>query len=226
MGNMENIVMNCQVKIVADNRENRSKIPDILSEKGAAVEFRNLKTGDYIVNDSIIFERKSKEDFVLSIIQNRLFAQCSRMKKTKWLTILLIEGNPYRTNHDISRQAVKGALISVAVTWQIPILYSGDASDSADIILLAGKQQLSTKQYLSRGNKPARISSSVLFFLQGLPSVGPVTAKALILKFGTLQNIILATEDELREVEGLGKNKAKQIRIFLGTEFRGKDNLY
>jgi len=210
-----------QIKIKADYREIRSKIPEFLKGKGAHVELSNLKVGDYIVNDEVLFERKSKEDFVLSIIQNRLFAQCSRMKKAGISPVVLIEGNPYCTQHNISRQAVKGALISVAVAWQIPIVYARDADDTAEILLMAADQVLPDRYYyLQRGNKPRRIRSKALYFLQGLPMVGPATAKALIQKFGTLGNIVLATEDELREVEGVGKNKAQTITKFLATDYR------
>jgi DNA excision repair protein ERCC-4 len=58
-----------------------------------------------------------------------------------------------------------------------------------------------------------------MYFLQGLPSVGPVLARSLLEKFASLENIVLAGEDELREIDGLGKSKAKQIRAFLGTDF-------
>lgn len=62
-----------KINIIADYREVPSKLPKILDDYGANVIRRQLKTGDYIINDEIIVERKYKEDFILSIIQERFF---------------------------------------------------------------------------------------------------------------------------------------------------------
>lgn len=48
-----------------------------------------------------------------------------------------------------------------------------------------------------------------------MPGVGSITAKALLKKFVTIENVILADEEELMEIKGLGKTKVKKIREFL-----------
>lgn len=42
-----------------------------------------------------------------------------------------IEGNLYEIKHKIDNQAVKGALLSIAVSWQISILFSENREDTA-----------------------------------------------------------------------------------------------
>lgn len=74
-----------EIKITADFREVPSKIPEILKNLAAHVELAQLKTGDYILNDKVVVERKSRDDFILSIIQGRLFSQCARIRKTKFI---------------------------------------------------------------------------------------------------------------------------------------------
>lgn len=208
--------MNEQINIIADYREVRSTLPEILKQKGAAVKICNIKVGDYIINDQLVLERKTKEDFVLSLINHRLFEQCSFLKKTGKNTVLLLEGNPYSTVHRIKRQAIQGALISIAVAWQLPLLYSKDLNGSAEAIIMAANQMKDVKHTaFSRGNKPRRIKNQALYFLQGLPGVGPITASSLIKKFTKLESILLASEEELGQVEGIGKGKAKAIRGFL-----------
>ncbi len=134
--------------------------------------------------------------------------------------MILIEGNPYSTHHNIDRQAVKGALLSVSLSWQIPVIYSGNPKDSADMLLMSGQQLIHEKiNYFRRGYKPKQINNKALFFIQGLPTVGPMIANSLLNKFGNLENIILATEDELMKIEGLGKTKAKKIRHFLRMDY-------
>jgi ERCC4-type nuclease len=47
--------------IVADHREQQSGIPGLLLKSGAKVNLRQLRTGDYIINDEMVVERKSAE---------------------------------------------------------------------------------------------------------------------------------------------------------------------
>lgn len=204
------------VNIIADHRELRSGLPDLLMMKGAHVTSKLLKAGDYLVNEKIIVERKTGDDFVLSIIQNRLFDQCSRLKKTDKYAIVLLEGNPFRTKHQITSGAIRGAMVSLAVSWQIPLLYAKNLDDSAAILLMLANQTGNIKfAPIVRGRKPRRLKSQVLFFLQGIPGVGAELAKLLLDQFSNLENILLASEDELMEVQGIGKNKARSIHKFL-----------
>ena len=204
------------VFILADYREKPSGIPGFLSDQGADVSFKQLKRGDYIINRQIIIERKSRDDFALSLIQNRLFYQCSLLKQSSCYPLLLVEGNPYRTSHAISHESIKGALLSVAMGWQIPIIYSADALDSAHTIMMAAIQIIKERTVLYRqGKKPKTIQKQQLWFLQGLPRVGPQTAQALFRHFGSIQKVLSASSHELKEVEGIGEGKANLIRDFL-----------
>jgi len=204
------------VFILADYREKPSGIPGFLSDQGADVSFKQLKRGDYIINRQIIIERKSRDDFALSLIQNRLFDQCSLLKQSSCYPLLLVEGNPYQTSHAISHESIKGALLSVAMGWQIPIIYSANELDSAHTIMMAATQIIKKRTVLyRRGNKPKTIQKQQLWFLQGLPMIGPKTARALFRHFGSIQKVLAATSCELIEVEGIGKEKANLIREFL-----------
>jgi len=204
------------ITIIADYRENPSGIPEILLESGINFSVQVLNRGDYLINNQVIVERKTKEDFVLSLMQNRLFKQCANLKKTIYHQILLVEGNPYKTKHDISRQAIKGALLSISLSWQIPVVFSANASDSAQMLIMAAKQNLQEKFMFQRtGYKPKTIIKRQLYFLQGLPSVGPKIAIELLKQFDTIEKIISATEKELQKVAGIGKGKAVIIREFV-----------
>ncbi|MBU4312723.1 MAG: hypothetical protein KJ706_08405 [Candidatus Omnitrophica bacterium] len=75
------------------------------------ITVKNLKVGDYIINDEIVIERKTTQDFAQSIIDGRLFKQAKNMKKTYDLCLFIIEGtNLCNTSIDIHPHAVKGAL--------------------------------------------------------------------------------------------------------------------
>lgn len=215
------------LKIISDHRETPSGIPDLLSENGMSVTFAQLKAGDYCINDEIIIERKSADDFIQSLISGRLFVQCEKLCKTGMRPYILLEGNPYQTAHQIDKRAIKGALISVITSWQIPVIHSENIEDSASVLLMLCSQLLKRSHLLRFNNyKPKRINNHKLKFIQGLPKVGSVIALRLLEHFGSIQEIIAADEKSLQKVDGVGKNTAKKIHDFLisgNSGFKAKE---
>lgn len=207
------------IKISADHRERPSGTPDLLIEKGVDVSIDELPAGDYLINESILVERKTKNDFVLSLINNRLFNQCSKLKRSLKNLLFIIEGNPYKTTHNISYQAVKGALLSISIAWQIPLFFSKDTDDTSEILISAGKQILQDKiPVLRKSCKPKKPRNQQLYFLQGLPSIGPLLAIRLLEYFWSIDKIMNASYEELMLIEGIGKVKARQIKEFIKKE--------
>ena len=204
------------ISITADYREKPSGIPDLLIQSGAAVNFIQLKVGDYVINDEIVVERKSAEDFIQSLVSGRLFIQCANLSRTCLRPLLLLEGNPYQTAHKIDRQAIKGALLSIVTAWQVPIIYSKNYEDSATIILMLIKQTVQQSHLVRFSNyKPKRIKNHRLQFLQGLPKTGAVTASRLLDYFGSIDAVVNADVKALQEVNGIGKVVAEKIREFV-----------
>ena len=59
------------------------------------------------------------------------------------------------------------------------------------------------------------------FIVESLPGIGPTTAKALLNYFGSVENVFMASKQELREVEGIGDKRAKEIREMLSKKYEG-----
>ncbi len=217
------------LKIISDHRETPSGIPGLLSENGISVTFAQLKAGDYSINNEIIIERKSAEDFIQSLISGRLFAQCEKLCKTGMRPYILLEGNPYQTAHQVDKRAIKGALISVITSWQIPVIHTENIEDSASVLLLLCSQILKRSHLLRFNNyKPKKIKNHKLKFIQGLPKVGSVMALRLLEHYGSIKNLIAADEKSLQKVDGIGKKTAKIIHDFLISEnpgFQGKKEI-
>ena len=51
-------------RVIADERERQSGVPDRLSKLDVRVYYTRLAVGDYVVNPEIAAERKSVSDFV------------------------------------------------------------------------------------------------------------------------------------------------------------------
>mgnify|MGYP003541883864 FL=1 len=210
------------ISIQADHRENPSGIPELLAgNDGVPLHVSTLPAGDYVINGTIGVERKSAEDFVQSIIANRLFDQIARLKRSASRPLLIVEGNPYMTAHKIQDCAIRGAVLSVLVSWQVPVMFSKSKEDTVALLLMAARQDLNAFSQVAahKNYRPKRLVRRQLFFLQGIPDVGPVLATRLLKKFCNLKAVITATEKELRQVEGIAQNSAKKIVVFMSAQF-------
>jgi len=208
------------LKITVDYRETASGLTDLLKNSDALVEITKLSYGDYIINDTITIERKTAKDFLISIIDGRLFNQLSNLKKFCNHPILLIEGNPYETDHNFDRMAIKGAIVSTQTMWYVPVIFARTKEDSRDILLMISRQLGTCIDVvpLRGGYRPKRIKSKQLYLLQGFPQVGPKLAKRLILHFKSVSKVMNAPVQALTEVDGIGIISAQKIREVLDAE--------
>lgn len=195
-------------KIIADNREKNSLVISELINLNNKVEFEQLNIGDYLVGD-IAIERKTKSDLISSIIDKRIFSQLENLKKYA-NCVLMLEDNSQVNN--FSDNAFKGFMLSIAIKFKVPIIYSKNEKDTAKYIsILANKK--SKKENPLRPNKRIISDKEIAqFILEGFPNIGPAKSKELIKKFKTLKNIANAELKDLRKV--LGKDSDNIYRIF------------
>ena len=72
-----------RITVIVDDRERKSEVIQFLLEmKNVSVGIKRLCLGDYFVDNRLVFERKTLNDFALSIIDGRLFSQAIRLAKT------------------------------------------------------------------------------------------------------------------------------------------------
>ena len=204
------------IVIEVDRRERDVGIIEVLRAKeGVVVEERCLSIGDYLINKHIAVERKTTKDFVLSIIDGRLFSQASRLKRYAEIQFMVVEGmGLFHTGCEIDPQAIKGAIVSLSISWQIPLIFSKTPRGTAEILIMAGIHDVKyCNDTLKRmGRKPKRMQTRKLYLLQGLPGIGPRMAKRRLEYFGTVEKVFTADEQKLICVEGIGKKKAAKIR--------------
>jgi Fanconi anemia group M protein len=200
------------VIIYADHREH-NKITDILDKK-CTLRRRQLRVADFILGKGVAAERKTDADFLQSLIDGRLFKQLKRMKDTYNKPLLIIEGNDF-SHRAINENAVNGALSTIAMDMGIPIIHTNNSRESASLLVTIARreQEVKNSRISIRGRKPKLSKKKQqLFLLSGLPNVNTELAKRLLKHFKTPKAMFNATEDELMEVQGIGKEKAKKIK--------------
>ncbi|ASJ04950.1 DEAD/DEAH box helicase [Thermococcus barossii] len=202
------------IVVYVDNRELRSGVPKHLKELGAEIEVRTLDVADYVVSEEVGIERKSANDFIQSIIDGRLFDQVERLKRAYEKPVIIIEGELYGVRN-VHPNAIRGAIAAVTIDWGVPILFSSGTGETAQFIYLMAKreQEERKKEVRLRSEKKAlTLAGRQRLIVEGLPSVSATLAKRLLKHFGNVERVFTATEEELREVEGIGPKKAREIR--------------
>ncbi|MDV3103372.1 DEAD/DEAH box helicase [Thermococcus waiotapuensis] len=202
------------IVVYVDSRELKSGVPKLLKDLGAEIEVRTLDVADYVVSEEVGIERKSANDFIQSIIDGRLFDQVERLKKAYEKPVIIIEGELYGIRN-VHPNAIRGAITAVTLDWGVPILFSSDKEETAHFIYLMAKreQEERKKEVRLRSEKKAlTLAERQRLIVEGLPNVSATLAKRLLKHFGNVERVFTATEEELREVEGIGEKKAREIR--------------
>jgi len=192
-------------KIIVDYREKNSFVASELIHLGLEVEFKELKVGDYLVNN-IAIERKTVSDFKSSMINKRLFGQLNDLQQYE-NKLLLIEGieeqELYSEENEegIHPNAIRGFLLSIALKHKIPLIFTKNEEDTAKFInVLARKKE--TESSLNVTKKSLNKQEQMQFILEGFPGIGPKTAKKLLENFKSIKGILNASKEELDKIAG------------------------
>ena len=129
------------------------------------------------------------------------------------------------TGREFSRippKALRGALISLAVDYSLPVLFFDSSEEFAGFLYALGeREQLRPEKELRVrfGKKGATLEEQQRFIVESLPGVGPKNAKSLLEHFKSVQEVFEADSDDLRDVEGIGEKKAREIRRVLSSDY-------
>jgi ERCC4-type nuclease len=206
-------------QLAVDHSERHSALLEAVRRSGDFdVRMVHLDTGDYLIDDEVLVERKTIGDFVASLVDGRLFPQAARLAHSRHRSLLLIEGPRPPSMPDVHPHALEGALVSLAAMWRLPVLHSSAPEHSLLILRFLADQVGRPQQAILRrfDRKPKRLASRRLFLLQGLPGIGPALAHRLLCQFGSIERVLSADASALAEVRGVGAKKAARIREVVG----------
>ena len=208
------------LRIIVDDREKKSGIPDLLKSIGLNIEMKTLPIGDYIVAPETIVERKSIRDLMASVFDGRLFDQCTRLKEHFEHPIVLMEGNVDEIEEITENPLIfYGAISTVVLDFKIPVIPTPSATHTAKLLVsMCSRKDTPKGPYLKKIKKSSDIEKQQLSVLCSLPGIGEKFAVRMLEKFGTPLKVFSATTAELAKVEGLGEARAKKIKKTLDTK--------
>jgi ERCC4-type nuclease len=211
--------------IQVDHRESGGPVVDLLGRlPDVRVTMTHLKLGDYLADGRLLFERKTLADLVAAIISGRLFSQVLRLAATPLRPALILEGTGRELAESGMRwEAIQGALVTVTLFCGVPLLRTRTPEETVRTMLFAAQQgrTYATGALPRPGYRPRGKRGRQLFFLQGLPGVGPERAQRLLARFGSVEAVVRAKAVELRTVPGIGKRIAGQVRWCVEQPARG-----
>jgi len=210
-------------RVVADERERQSGVPDKLSKLDVRVYYSRLAVGDYVVNPEIAAERKSIGDFVSSVYDGRLFAQASALSSSYRKPYIIVEGDVNQVSKLVKNLAsYYGAIASVTLAYDLRLMHTANADETA--LAIASLVKHSRARPLPPGllqppPKSKDEAQQQLYFVSSLPGVGMKTAKRLLGRYGTPRRVASLTESQLALVPGVGAKRAAKIARVLDKKY-------
>ena len=205
-----------------DFREERSGIGELLETiYGFRVVSMPLRAGDYLRKGRFRAERKTLADFASSVCDGRLFRQAKMLREYPEFPVLILEGGASLfSNRRLHPHAMIGAIAELGAGFGVHVLVSPSPEGTAFLIDALDRIGTPAPSFpLRSGGRPKRWRKRAVFFLSGLPFVGPKRASNLLDRFGTLEKVLSAPAGELASVPRIGKKVAAGIRDLLTRPF-------
>ena len=213
------------VRVVADERERASGVPEELTKLNVRVYFSKLSVGDYVLSPEVAVERKSIPDLISSVYDSRIFIQASRIASAYAKPYLLIEGDSKEVER-LTRnlKSYYGAIASVTLAYGLRVLFTANKTETAVAIseLLRNVRARPVPHQMSETPPRSKsFSQQQAYLVSSLPGVGRKLAERLLRKYGTPRRVMSLTQGELSLTPGIGWKRAERIKRLLDEQFVG-----
>jgi len=212
-------------EIVVDQRELESTIArDLSTREGITTRLETLAVGDYVLSDRVAVERKSVADFLDTLVggDRSMFEQVRDTARAYARPVVIIEGEDLYGERNVHPNAVRGALSSLAIDFDASVLRTEDEADTADLleVIARREQEENDREVSAHGEKGAKtLAEQQEYVVSSIADIGPVTSRALLEHFGTVEAVMCAREEDLLEVSGVGQVTAERIREVVGSDY-------
>lgn len=221
--NMNINLNSSKITVFVDNRENNDLLKELFDFDELHLDVRKLEIGDIVIDDYIAIERKSKQDFVNSIIDKRLFPQLLELAKNYRRPLLIIEGlENIFSIRNVNPNVIRATLSAISIDLRMPIIFTDSMNETANMILTIAKRTRKDSKEVSLARDKQAFSEyqELEKFVSSIPRINVVSAKSLLKHFGSIKNLVNSDEKTLMSCEGIGKNRAKFLIEFFEREYK------
>ena len=210
-------------RVVVDERERASGVPDELAKLNVRVYFSRLPVADYVLNPEIAVERKSVRDLVASVYDSRIFDQAAKISAAYAKPFLVVEGDSKEVA--ILARNMKsffGAIANVSIAYGLRVLYTANQRETALAISELLVQARAKPLARMPSEVPRKAKSTPLqqvYLLSSLPGVGRRLAEKLLSKYGTPRRVMALTAGELAMTGGIGWKRAEKSKEVLDSKY-------
>ena len=237
-------------ELIADSREKKraKNCVDWFRKKDKKQNWtcciRKLPYGDYLINNTVIFEYKTAEDYINSIYNESLFNEIYNQSDNYIYNYLIITGNLeesieniyFRSPHirqqtptmtkwkNKARKMIKGSIRRCRV--RTSIIFCDNEEKAFEEMYYQSIKCLDNKNYSGiirkLQDKKKDISPNLLYLTQ-IGGIGEKTAEKVIanLEEDTLENLMKLNYDDLLKIKGINREQAKKITKWV----HGKSNI-
>jgi len=210
-------------RVVADERERASGVPEELSKLNVRVYFSRLPVADYVLNPELAVERKSVKDLVSSVYDSRLFYQAAKLSAAYAKPFLLVEGDSKEVESLAKNlKSFYGAIANVTLAYGLRVLYTANPRETATAIaelLSHARAKPLARMPSELPPKAKSVPQQQLYLVSAMPGIGRKLAEKLLSKYGTPRRIMGLTAGELAMTQGIGWKKAERIRDMMDATF-------
>lgn len=200
--------------VAVDYREKNSFIVRELIEQGCKIDLKKLDVGDYLLSSRVALEYKRIPDFVDSIIDGRLLQQIKSLKEYYLRPLIIVEGNEdIYAIRKIDPKAIQGMMTAITVSYGIPVIFTRNSRETSSYIytIIRREQDEGFKDYSMHSSKPLTMKEQQEYIVSALPGIGPKLAQPLLSKFGSIENLLNSSLEDLMSIDLIGKKKAQDI---------------
>ena len=206
----------------------KGKVAASLAEMGCEilpVEEDEGNVDRYIVSKRLVIERRNASGFLRGIMEKTLFTSAIYLREHFEMPILIVEGEINYEYTGFDPQAVRGALSSMMLEYGLSVLSTKDLDETAHLIaMMARQEQIGIPEIsLIPKRKAADLPDMQRRVIEMLPGCGMTMARELLQRFGSVQRIMEATEEELLGVRGIGVKKVTEILKVIHAEYESVD---
>lgn len=221
------------MKVQIDSREkDRVKSASkYYKEQGLEVEVCELEIGDYIFtdgNNEVVFEMKLISDFVSSIQSNRVFNQSINMAENYDYAFVMIHGDlttrskciaMSRNYHEVNVFQYIGAISSLNRYVTVLQCYSPYINESYYTMMKQAQKCLSDKPIVKKFPRKHK-NPAFNFLCYCIYGINYKKAQVITDTYNleSLNDLLTLTQENLTNIDGIGKNTATKILQAIGTQ--------